>query len=147
MYLDVTPIYSLHFFNETFTGAYGATFTFVNRCEYPVWPGILANAVSPSLKNTGFVIPEQTSRSFQAPAGWSARYWGRIGCKFDESGSGSCSTRDCGSGQVECNGVAAAAPATLTKLTHGTSGQDFYTLMFCPSNPRYVVCTFYKCFP
>lgn len=107
-------------------GVFGATFTFVNKCEYTVWPGILANAGSPTLDTTGFELPEEGSRSFQAPTGWSGRFWGRTGCKFDRSGSGSCQTGDCGSNQVECNGAGAAPPATLAEFTLGTGGSDFY---------------------
>ncbi|KAE8668317.1 Pathoproteinsis-related protein 5 [Hibiscus syriacus] len=107
-------------------GVYGASFTFVNRCDYTVWPGILANAGSPGLDSTGFELPKDSSRSFQAPTGWSGRFWGRTGCKFDGSGSGNCSTGDCGSGRVECDGLGAAPPVTLAELTLGTGGQDFY---------------------
>ncbi|KAL9296324.1 hypothetical protein ACSQ67_022220 [Phaseolus vulgaris] len=108
------------------SGVMGATFTFVNRCEYTVWPGILANAGSPPLQSTGFELPKDTSRAFQASTGWSGRFWARTGCTFDGSGSGSCLTGDCGSGQVECNGAGAAPPATLAEFTLGTGGQDFY---------------------
>ncbi|KAK4785131.1 hypothetical protein SAY86_001820 [Trapa natans] len=104
----------------------GATFTFVNRCEYTVWPGILANAGSPKLDSTGFELPKGSSRSFQAPTGWSGRFWGRTGCNFDGSGSAICQTADCGSGQAECNGLGAAPPATLAEFTLGAGGQDFY---------------------
>ncbi|XP_059647486.1 thaumatin-like protein 1 [Cornus florida] len=107
-------------------GVLGATFTFVNKCEYTVWPGILANAGTPTLDTTGFELPQHTSRSFQAPTGWSGRFWGRTGCNFDQTGSGSCNTADCGSGQVECNGAGAAPPATLAEFSLGTGGQDFY---------------------
>ncbi|BFG42298.1 hypothetical protein CerSpe_285720 [Prunus speciosa] len=110
----------------TFRGVSGTTFTFVNRCDYTVWPGILANANSPRLDSTGFELPKQTARTFQAPTGWSGRFWARTGCSFDGSGSGSCTTGDCGSGQVECNGAGAAPPATLAEFTLGTGGQDFY---------------------
>ncbi|KAB2600749.1 thaumatin-like protein 1b [Pyrus ussuriensis x Pyrus communis] len=108
------------------TGVLATTFTFVNRCDYTVWPGILANANSPSLDSTGFELPKQTARTFQAPTGWSGRFWARTGCSFDGSGSGSCTTGDCGSGQVECNGAGASPPATLAEFTLGTGGQDFY---------------------
>ncbi|KAB2045831.1 hypothetical protein ES319_D01G189400v1 [Gossypium barbadense] len=107
-------------------GALGASFTFVNRCGYTVWPGILANAGSPTLDSTGFELPKDSSRSFQAPTGWSGRFWGRTGCTFDGSGSGTCVTGDCGSGQMECNGLGAAPPVTLAEFTLGTGGQDFY---------------------
>eukprot|EP00258_Populus_trichocarpa_P017653 XP_006379282.1 thaumatin-like protein 1 isoform X2 [Populus trichocarpa] len=107
-------------------GVLAATFTFVNKCEYTVWPGILANAGSPRLDSTGFELLKDSSRSFIAPTGWSGRFWARTGCNFDESGTGSCSTGDCGSGQVECNGLGASPPATLAEFTLGSGGQDFY---------------------
>ncbi|XP_031264549.1 thaumatin-like protein 1 isoform X2 [Pistacia vera] len=109
-----------------FTTSQAATFTFVNRCDYTIWPGILANAGSPRLDSTGFELLKDASRSFLAPTGWSGRFWARTGCNFDGSGAGSCSTGDCGSGQVECNGLGAAPPATLAEFTLGTGGQDFY---------------------
>ncbi|KAF8410430.1 hypothetical protein HHK36_002959 [Tetracentron sinense] len=107
-------------------GVSGATFTFVNRCDYTVWPGILANAGGPGLDSTGFELTKGNSRSFQAPTGWSGRFWGRTGCNFDGSGQGSCATGDCGSGQIECNGAGAAPPATLAEFTLGSGSQDFY---------------------
>ncbi|EOX97716.1 hypothetical protein QUC31_015557 [Theobroma cacao] len=110
----------------TSKGVSGASFTFVNRCAYTVWPGILANAGSPRLDSTGFELPKDSSRSFQAPTGWSGRFWGRTGCTFDGSGSGACLTGDCGAGQMECNGLGAAPPVTLAEFTLGTGGQDFY---------------------
>ncbi|XP_030468497.1 thaumatin-like protein 1 [Syzygium oleosum] len=112
---------------STFRGASCATFTFVNKCNFPVWPGILSGAGSPPLETTGFELAKGGSRSLQAPSGWSGRFWGRSGCSFDSSGRGSCATADCGSGEVECNGGNAAPPATLAEFTLGGSGsQDFY---------------------
>lgn len=102
-----------------------ATFTFVNKCDFPVWPGILASAGSPKLDSTGFELSKGGSRSFQAPTGWSGRFWGRTGCNFDGS-SGSCATGDCRSGEVECNGAGATPPATLAEFTLGSGSQDFY---------------------
>lgn len=108
------------------SGASGATFTFVNKCDYTVWPGILSGAGSPKLESTGFTLTKGSSRAFQAPTGWSGRFWGRTGCNFDGSGSGSCATGDCGSGTIECNGATAAPPATLAEITLGSGSQDFY---------------------
>ncbi|KAK6924494.1 Thaumatin family [Dillenia turbinata] len=108
-------------------GVSSTTFTFVNKCDFIVWPGILSSAGSPKLDSTGFELPKGTSRSFQAPSGWSGRFWGRTGCNFDSSGKGSCSTGDCGSGQIECNGAGANPPATLAEFTLGSgSSRDFY---------------------
>ncbi|KAM5546778.1 thaumatin-like protein 1 [Rosa sericea] len=109
-------------------GVSGATFTFVNKCDFTVWPGILASAGSPKLDSTGFELTKGGSRTFQAPTGWSGRFWARTRCSFDASGLGSCATADCGSG-LECNGAGAAPPATLAEFTLGSGSGgtlDFY---------------------
>ncbi|XP_019420884.1 PREDICTED: uncharacterized protein LOC109331061 isoform X2 [Lupinus angustifolius] len=100
-----------------------ATFTFMNKCDYTVWPGILGK---PDLGTTGFELTEGTSRSFQAPAGWSGRFWARTNCKFDDSGRGTCATADCGSGDINCNGAGASPPATLAEFTLGAGSMDYY---------------------
>ncbi|XP_074590833.1 thaumatin-like protein 1 isoform X2 [Curcuma longa] len=104
------------------------TFAFINRCDDTVWPGVLSNSGSPPLGVTGFALPAGTARSLLVPSGWSGRFWARTGCSFDDAGRGSCATGDCGSGQVECNGAAAAPPATLVEFTlgGGGGGADFY---------------------
>ncbi|KAI4316945.1 hypothetical protein L6164_024869 [Bauhinia variegata] len=109
-------------------GASGTTFTLVNKCDYTVWPGILANAGSSTLESTGFELQSGGSRSFQAPPNWSGRFWGRTGCNFDQNtGQGSCATGDCGSNQIECNGAGASPPASLAEFAIGSgTTQDFY---------------------
>ncbi|XP_010550787.1 PREDICTED: thaumatin-like protein 1b [Tarenaya hassleriana] len=102
----------------------GTTFTMVNKCDFTVWPGILASAGSPRLETTGFELAKGGLRALPAPPGWSGRFWARTGCTFDASGLGSCALGDCGSGQVECNGEGATPPATLAEFTLGS--QDFY---------------------
>ncbi|KAL5780707.1 hypothetical protein ACOSQ2_011444 [Xanthoceras sorbifolium] len=106
-------------------GISGATFTLVNKCGYTVWPGVLGNT---RLDSTGFELPSGGSRSFQVPPTWSGRFWARTGCTFDPStGQGSCTSGDCGSNQVECNGNGANPPATLAEFTTGSgTAQDFY---------------------
>ncbi|GAB4839152.1 Thaumatin-like protein 1 [Ancistrocladus abbreviatus] len=119
---------SLIFFTLS-KGIAGTTFTFINRCDYTIWPGILANAGSSELGSTGFELPSSTSRSFQASPGWSGRFWARTRCNFDPTtGQGSCATGDCGSGQVQCNGAGAIPPATLAEFTigSGSSSKDYY---------------------
>ena len=109
------------------TDVKATTFRFVNKCDYTVWPGILSGANSAPLESTGFELPQGGTQTFQAPSGWSGRFWGRTGCNFDGSGQGSCSTGDCGSGRIECGGSGAAPPATLAEFTlNGSGGQDFY---------------------
>lgn len=108
-------------------GISGATFTLLNKCDYTVWPGILANAGSSKLDSTGFELESGGSRTLQAPPNWSGRFWGRTGCTFDpNTGQGSCTTGDCGSNQVECNGGGQKPPATLAEFTVGSGTQDFY---------------------
>lgn len=107
-------------------GGSGATFTFVNKCDFTVWPGILSGAGSPKLESTGFTLTKGSSRTFQAPTGWSGRFWGRTDCNFDDSGSGSCATGDCSSGTLECNGATSTPPTTLAEITLGSGSQDFY---------------------
>ncbi|KAK6946408.1 Thaumatin family, partial [Dillenia turbinata] len=109
--------------------SFGATFTFVNNCDYTVWPGILPNAGSPTLSTTGFELPKSSSVSFTSPTGWSGRFWGRTGCSTSQTGQFLCQTGDCGSGQVACSGSSANPPATLAEVTlssNGPSGLDFY---------------------
>nr|UPH74557.1 thaumatin-like protein [Allium sativum]UPH74558.1 thaumatin-like protein [Allium sativum] len=104
------------------------TFTFTNKCDTTIWPGILTNAGSAPLNPTGFELEPGQTQSFQAPTGWSGRLWARTGCSTDSNGSWLCRTGDCGSGQVECNGLGAAPPATLAEFTLAgpSSGLDFY---------------------
>ncbi|KAF6174342.1 hypothetical protein GIB67_040835 [Kingdonia uniflora] len=124
--MDLFLIIFTTVFTLALRGVTGATFTFINSCEYTVWPGILDSAGSPKLQTTGFQLIQGNSLSFQAPTGWSGRFWARTGCNFDGSGQGTCKTADCGSGQVECNGSGAAPPATLAEFTLGSGSQDFY---------------------
>ncbi|GAB4852543.1 Thaumatin-like protein 1 [Ancistrocladus abbreviatus] len=110
-------------------GIEGTTFTLINKCGYTIWPGILANAGTSELASTGFELRSGGSQSFQAPSGWSGRFWARTRCNFDPtSGQGSCATGDCGSGKVQCNGAGAIPPATLAEFTigSGSSSQDYY---------------------
>ncbi|KAA8540121.1 hypothetical protein F0562_026813 [Nyssa sinensis] len=58
--------------------------------------------------------------------GWSGRIWARTGCTFNESGTGTCQTGDCG-GRLECDGMGATPPASLFEITLGAGDEkDFY---------------------
>ncbi|CAL9226667.1 unnamed protein product [Arabidopsis halleri] len=108
-----------------FHGTDGATISIVNRCSFTVWPGILSNSGSGDIGTTGFELVPGGSRSFQAPASWSGRFWARTGCNFNsDTGQGTCITGDCGSNQVECNGAGAKPPATLAEFTIGSGPED-----------------------
>ncbi|KAL9248940.1 Pathogenesis-related protein [Drosera capensis] len=59
------------------------------------------------------------------PSGWSGRFWGRTGCYFSSSGTGRCTTGDCG-GVLHCTGTG-QPPASLVENTlNGSGNQDFY---------------------
>ncbi|KAJ8506178.1 hypothetical protein OPV22_007064 [Ensete ventricosum] len=109
------------------SGALAATFTLTNNCDYAVWPGVLSSAGTAALSTTGFQLQKGESRSLDAPAAWSGRFWGRTRCAIDSNGRFSCGTGDCGSGGMECSGSGAAPPATLAEFTlDGSGGMDFY---------------------
>ncbi|MED6108446.1 Thaumatin-like protein 1 [Stylosanthes scabra] len=109
-------------------GSYSATFTIVNKCSYPVWPGILSGAGTAPLSTTGFALQPGESNAVAVPAGWSGRFWGRTLCTQDTTtGKFTCVTGDCGSSTMECSGGGAAPPATLAEFTlNGAGGLDFF---------------------
>ncbi|MED6160728.1 Thaumatin-like protein 1, variant 2 [Stylosanthes scabra] len=109
-------------------GLYSATFTIVNKCSYPVWPGILSGAGTPPLSTTGFALQPGESNAVAVPAAWSGRLWGRTLCTQDTTtGKFTCVTGDCGSSTMECSGGGAAPPATLAEFTlNGAGGLDFF---------------------
>ncbi|KAJ0097193.1 hypothetical protein Patl1_27295 [Pistacia atlantica] len=99
------------------SGAHMATISITNNCPYTVWPGTLANAEHPQLAETGFELATRGTKTLNIPAKWAGRFWARTQC----SGSFTCATADCGSGQVACNAnVNAACPAELQ--VKGTDG-------------------------
>ncbi|KAK3005852.1 hypothetical protein RJ639_017317 [Escallonia herrerae] len=104
-----------------------ATFTFINKCDHTVWPGILSNAGISALPTTGFSLRKGESKSINAPSSWGGRFWGRTHCTEDSAGKFTCVTGDCGSGKLECAGGGAAPPATLAEFTlDGAGGMDFF---------------------
>ncbi|XP_042474804.1 thaumatin-like protein 1b [Zingiber officinale] len=119
------------FFSAIFVSLSGVAaagrFTVANNCQYTVWPGVLSGGGEEMLATTGFELQRGESRTLDAPAGWSGRFWGRTLCAADSAGKFACVTGDCGSGAVECSGKGAAPPATLAEFTlGGGGGMDFY---------------------
>ncbi|PKA49614.1 Pathogenesis-related protein 5 [Apostasia shenzhenica] len=109
------------------TASAARVFTFNNSCSHTVWPGTLSGNGAAVLGGGGFEMPANTVVAFQAPAGWSGRFWARTGCIFGTAnGSGSCATGDCG-GTLKCS-AGGKTPATLAEFTLGrTEGdKDFY---------------------
>ncbi|KAH7853208.1 hypothetical protein Vadar_034799 [Vaccinium darrowii] len=103
-----------------------STFTFINQCSYPVWPGLLTGG-GPSLPTTGFLLDSSDPTTVSIPASWSGNLWGRTLCSTDANGQFTCATGDCGSGTIECCGNGPASPITLFEITlDGPNGYDSY---------------------
>ncbi|KAL9237806.1 hypothetical protein vseg_012310 [Gypsophila vaccaria] len=102
----------------------GAKMLFLNKCSFPVWPGVQPGAGQPVLARGGFELLPNKGYSMDLPDRWSGRVWGRHGCFFDGAGRGKCATGDCG-GTMYCAGAGGAPPATLAEITLGQE-QDFY---------------------
>lgn len=114
---------------QLFSGTLSTTFTVTNQCSYTVWPGILSGAGTPHIPETGFIIQPGQSTSIAVPVSWSGRLWGRTLCTTDSNTTGtfSCVTGDCGSGNLQCSGSGATPPATLAEFTlNGAGGFDYY---------------------
>ncbi|KAA0065158.1 thaumatin-like protein 1b [Cucumis melo var. makuwa] len=108
-------------------GGFSTSFTFVNKCDFTVWPGVLSNGGVPPLPTTGFSLQSGESKTLPAPASWGGRFWGRTLCSEDSTGKFSCATGDCGSNKLECTGNGATPPATLAEFTlDGSGGLDFF---------------------
>jgi Thaumatin family len=108
--------------------ARAATLALFNKCGETVWPGIQPGAGHPILARGGLELRPGQATSLRLPPGWSGRVWGRQGCQFNPTTStGKCATGDCG-GQLYCNGIGGAPPATLAEITlsQSATAQDFY---------------------
>ncbi|GKE17659.1 thaumatin-like protein 1, partial [Tanacetum coccineum] len=63
---------------------------------------------------------------FQAPGNnWSGHIWGRTSCDLNKSGSWSCATDDCGTGEVECKRRNFTESVTLAELNM-MDGDNYY---------------------
>ncbi|RLN33094.1 hypothetical protein C2845_PM03G26500 [Panicum miliaceum] len=105
-------------------------FVFTNRCLETIYPGVQTNPNPPAFPTTGFALPPGPDAAFPGvPAGWSGRIWGCYRCATDASGSFGCSSGDCATGRVECNGAGNQAPSTLAEFAlSGQGGRDFYDI-------------------
>ncbi|KAL2326478.1 hypothetical protein Fmac_025536 [Flemingia macrophylla] len=106
-------------------GVDATVFTLQNKCRDIIWPGILTGAGRPQLIDDGIELKPGKAISITAPKGWSGRFWGRHGCTFDSSGSGTCITGDC-EGKLKCGGVGGTPPASLAEFTLDSQEGDFY---------------------
>ncbi|XAR69164.1 hypothetical protein NMG60_11000651 [Bertholletia excelsa] len=108
-------------------GVHPTTFTVRNNCPYTIWPGLLTGQVSPP-SSTGFQLDPQASSDVTIQAPWSGRIWARFECT-NNTGSFTCLSADCGSGQIPCNGNGPVPPASLVEFTTASGfGTDFYDI-------------------
>ena len=113
--------------------------TFVNDVDQTIWVAGAEQTAQPALTTTGWVLPAGQSLNIAVPNKWNGRFWGRTGCSFNASGSGSCRTGDCG-GRFQCTGYG-SIPATLAEFNMDAwDNLDFYDVsMVDGSNlPMYI---------
>ncbi|KAF5729608.1 putative Zeamatin precursor [Tripterygium wilfordii] len=103
----------------------GIQLIIVNNCKESVWPGILGNDGHPTLAEGGFHLSNGEQTVIEVPERWSGRIWPRQGCCFDQSGKGSCQTRDC-AGRLQCRGIGGVPPATIVEMTLGTANSALH---------------------
>ncbi|XP_077248843.1 pathogenesis-related thaumatin superfamily protein [Tasmannia lanceolata] len=94
-------------------------FTIINDCKVTIWPAITPGE---NFGGGGFELKPGASVIITAPIGWTGRLWGRTGCNFDKTGTGSCQTGACGK-NLKCT-ASGDPPATLAEFT--LASRDFY---------------------
>lgn len=107
------------------------TITFVNNTGQTIWVGAQHNPDATFLPDGGgWRLDQGQTHSVTLPNGWAGKFWGRTGCTFDSSGSGSCATGDCGN-HLQCNGDGSADPISLAEFKfNGYQGDDFYDVSY-----------------
>ncbi|KDP36624.1 hypothetical protein JCGZ_08440 [Jatropha curcas] len=124
--MAIEAIFGISFIVLFFSSSQATTFTITNNCPYTIWPANLAGS-GPQLSSTGFELASKASLTLTALPPWSGRFWARTGCTTDPSGKFNCATANCGTGQVQCNGVAGSPPASLVEFSIApNNGRDFY---------------------
>ncbi|XP_062176997.1 thaumatin-like protein 1b [Alnus glutinosa] len=112
---------------------YPVKITVKNNCAYTIWPADLTSAPQSHLSNIGFELASKASTSLDVLAPWNGQFWARTGCYIDGSRKFTCTTVDCGFGQVACNGNGNGnGGAPLVSLAEfnlaASGGQDYYDI-------------------
>ncbi|KAL5546048.1 hypothetical protein UlMin_005735 [Ulmus minor] len=111
-------------------GINSAKVTIKNNCPRTIWPATQISG-GQQLSITGFGLASGASNTIDIPPPWNGRFWARTHCMTNTAGKFTCDTGDCGSGQVSCNGLSGAPPATLVEITsQPNGGQDFYDVSY-----------------
>ncbi|KAJ3096988.1 hypothetical protein HDU97_005349 [Phlyctochytrium planicorne] len=109
------------------------TFEVVNKCSFPVWPGVMGKKGDPVPSDGGFGLASGQSVNLMIPDAWeSGRIWPRTDCRVI-GGKVVCLSGDCGTPEnkygVGCQGLGNKIPATLAEFTlKGWEGSDFYDI-------------------
>src|SRR4051812_101462 len=107
--MSLIKISLISLFTLYLISAEAARFDIVNQCSYTVWPAAIPSG-------GGRQLDSGQTWSLDIPAGTSSgRIWGRTGCNFDSSGSGTCETGDC-RGALSCT-LSGQPPTTLAEFT------------------------------
>ncbi|KAF7293942.1 hypothetical protein MKEN_01457700 [Mycena kentingensis (nom. inval.)] len=102
--------------------------TVYNACPFTIWPAMFTNAGGLPSQPTGWVANAFTSVSFDVPAQWNGRIWGRRNCDFSTNpGPNSCLTGGCNGGLL-CSTTTGTGvpPVTLAEFNLNADGTDWY---------------------
>ncbi|XP_010517932.1 PREDICTED: LEAF RUST 10 DISEASE-RESISTANCE LOCUS RECEPTOR-LIKE PROTEIN KINASE-like 2.1 [Camelina sativa] len=107
-------------------------FTIENKCDSTIWPA--SYSYKGSLETNGFRLEKGQTRTIKATSSWVGQIWGRTLCSANSSGSFSCVTGDCGTGEIECNKTVvetynSATSATLAEFNLAATpddGENYY---------------------
>lgn len=86
-----------------------------------MWPGIQTTSADHPFNISGFVLKKGERREIDPPSTWKGRIWGRSRCSTNRTGSFSCQTGDCNSGEIECLGKAGTPSLTLANFYFNNS--------------------------
>src|SRR5262249_39096343 len=104
--------------------ASAATFTVVNNCIHPVYPGIYP----PVYQNGGWAMASGTSVTLSVPSNFNGRLWGRTGC--NGASPAQCSTGQCGGVGLQCAGTTGQAGTSLAEFNLNAAGTDWYNVSY-----------------
>jgi Thaumatin family/Ricin-type beta-trefoil lectin domain len=105
-------------------GASAATFTVVNNCVHPVYPGLYP----PVYQNGGWAMAPGTSVSITVPSNFNGRLWGRTGC--NGASPAQCATGQCGGVGLQCAGTTGQAGTSLAEFNLNAAGTDWYNVSY-----------------
>ncbi|KAF7329988.1 hypothetical protein MKEN_00262800 [Mycena kentingensis (nom. inval.)] len=110
------------------SAAAARTITVYNACPFTIWPAMYTNAGGLPAHARGWSAAAWSTVTFDVPAKWNGRIWGRRNCDFSKNpGPNSCLDGGCNGG-LECatTGGTGVPPATLAEFNLNADGTDWY---------------------